>query len=46
MSTVKETCHYIDDISLLDGIAATRWDKYVPRKVNILIWRVLWDTFR
>lgn len=41
--TVKETRHYIDDISLPDGIVVTRWNMYVPRKVNILNRRVFWD---
>jgi hypothetical protein len=34
---------YIDEIILPDGLRPTRWNRFVPRKVNILPWRLICD---
>lgn len=39
--SVKETRVYIDHNSLLDYSLETRWSKFVPIKVNIMVWRIL-----
>nr|GEW84827.1 RNA-directed DNA polymerase, eukaryota [Tanacetum cinerariifolium] len=41
--TVRDTQIYIHSISLLDFPIETRWCRFIPRKVNILVWRVLRD---
>ncbi|GKA62579.1 RNA-directed DNA polymerase, eukaryota [Tanacetum coccineum] len=41
--TVRDTRIYIDSISLLDFPIETRWCRFIPRKVNILVWHVLRD---
>nr|XP_043625455.1 uncharacterized protein LOC122596875 [Erigeron canadensis] len=39
--SVKGMHHMIDEVLLTNSQVATRWNKLVPRKVNILGWRVL-----
>nr|GEV58872.1 G-type lectin S-receptor-like serine/threonine-protein kinase At1g34300 [Tanacetum cinerariifolium] len=41
--TVRDTRIYIDSISLLDFPIETRWCRFIPGKVNILVWRALRD---
>ena len=41
--TVSATRRWIDDIILSNSGSETRWNTSLPRKVNILIWRVLRD---
>nr|GFA16724.1 RNA-directed DNA polymerase, eukaryota [Tanacetum cinerariifolium] len=41
--TVKSTRDHIDNCTLLDGGLETRWDRYLPKKINIFIWRALRD---
>ncbi|PWA36452.1 RNA-directed DNA polymerase, eukaryota [Artemisia annua] len=41
--SVKSTRCWIDKVVLPSSPAPTRWNKLVPRKVNILVWRVLLD---
>ncbi|GKD50699.1 RNA-directed DNA polymerase, eukaryota [Tanacetum coccineum] len=41
--TVKDTHVHIDQISLPDAHYATRWNRFLPKNVNIFIWRVLHD---
>ncbi|GJX89986.1 RNA-directed DNA polymerase, eukaryota [Tanacetum coccineum] len=41
--TVRDTRIYIDSISLLDFPIETRWCRFIPRKINILVWRALRD---
>ncbi|GJV75495.1 RNA-directed DNA polymerase, eukaryota [Tanacetum coccineum] len=43
MFTVKHTRLHIDHLILPSEAPATRWCKSNPRKVNILIWRILRD---
>jgi len=43
MFSVSSTRTYIDDNILIVGITGTRWCKLVPIKLNILMWRVLWN---
>ncbi|KAL4563757.1 hypothetical protein LXL04_027802 [Taraxacum kok-saghyz] len=38
--TVWETRRWIDERVLPVGVVASRWCRYVPRKVNICIWRI------
>nr|XP_043630064.1 uncharacterized protein LOC122601363 [Erigeron canadensis] len=38
---VKGVRKFIDDTNLPNSLKATRWNKFVPRKVNIHAWRVL-----
>ncbi|KAL4557454.1 hypothetical protein LXL04_035631 [Taraxacum kok-saghyz] len=38
--SVADTRRWIDDIVLPTGAKCTRWCAYVPRKVNIFIWRM------
>ncbi|GKA23566.1 RNA-directed DNA polymerase, eukaryota [Tanacetum coccineum] len=40
---IRDTRIYIDSISLLDFPIETRWCRFIPRKVNILVWRALRD---
>ncbi|GKB05296.1 RNA-directed DNA polymerase, eukaryota, reverse transcriptase zinc-binding domain protein [Tanacetum coccineum] len=40
---VRDTRIYIDLISLLDFPIETRWCRFIPRKINILVWRALRD---
>ncbi|GKE74780.1 RNA-directed DNA polymerase, eukaryota, partial [Tanacetum coccineum] len=40
---VRDTQIYINLISLLDFPIETRWCRFIPRKVNILVWRALRD---
>nr|GEX40458.1 hypothetical protein [Tanacetum cinerariifolium] len=41
--SVKQTRQWIYNVVLPSAQLSTRWNKLVPRKVNILIWRVLLD---
>ncbi|GKC82639.1 RNA-directed DNA polymerase, eukaryota [Tanacetum coccineum] len=41
--TVKCTREHIDNNILPDGGMETRWNRYLPKKINIFIWRVLRD---
>nr|GEW68905.1 RNA-directed DNA polymerase, eukaryota, reverse transcriptase zinc-binding domain protein [Tanacetum cinerariifolium] len=41
--TVKETRLYIDDALLPNHLPDARWCRFIPKKVNILSWRVLRD---
>ncbi|GJV09948.1 reverse transcriptase domain, reverse transcriptase zinc-binding domain protein [Tanacetum coccineum] len=43
MFTVKHTRLHIDHLILPSEAPATRWCKSNPRKVNILVWRILKD---
>ncbi|GJT14412.1 RNA-directed DNA polymerase, eukaryota [Tanacetum coccineum] len=38
---VKDTRNLIDDSMLPDSSTPTRWCRFIPKKVNILIWRIL-----
>ncbi|GJZ47554.1 RNA-directed DNA polymerase, eukaryota [Tanacetum coccineum] len=40
---VSSTRAHIDDNTLTSGNFATRWSNYIPRKVNIFIWRLVLD---
>ncbi|GJR16125.1 RNA-directed DNA polymerase, eukaryota [Tanacetum coccineum] len=40
---VKCTREHIDNNILPDGGMETRWNRYLPKKINIFIWRVLRD---
>ncbi|XP_076924840.1 uncharacterized protein LOC143587430 [Bidens hawaiensis] len=40
---VKGVRSYLDRQELPEGAIPTRWNKLVPRKVNIMIWRLLLD---
>ncbi|GJX44795.1 RNA-directed DNA polymerase, eukaryota, reverse transcriptase zinc-binding domain protein [Tanacetum coccineum] len=40
---VKDTRNLIDDSMLPDSSTPTRWCRFIPKKVNILIWRILRD---
>ncbi|PWA92456.1 RNA-directed DNA polymerase, eukaryota, Reverse transcriptase zinc-binding domain protein [Artemisia annua] len=40
---LSSTRAHIDDNTLSSGILATRWSNYIPRKVNIFIWRLVLD---
>nr|GEV83772.1 RNA-directed DNA polymerase, eukaryota, reverse transcriptase zinc-binding domain protein [Tanacetum cinerariifolium] len=39
--TVKSTRDHIDNFTLLDGDLETRLNRYLPKKINIFIWRDL-----
>ncbi|PWA78937.1 RNA-directed DNA polymerase, eukaryota [Artemisia annua] len=39
--SVKCTREHIDKITLPDGVMETRWNSYLPKKLNIFIWRAL-----
>ncbi|GJV26893.1 RNA-directed DNA polymerase, eukaryota, reverse transcriptase zinc-binding domain protein [Tanacetum coccineum] len=41
--TQLDGLQWIDNVGLPSAQLSTRWNKLVPRKVNILIWRVLLD---
>ncbi|GKD56679.1 RNA-directed DNA polymerase, eukaryota [Tanacetum coccineum] len=41
--TVKDTRHHIDDTNLPTLNTSTIWCKYIPRKVNIFLWRLRLD---
>ncbi|XP_076885788.1 uncharacterized protein LOC143535410 [Bidens hawaiensis] len=41
--SVKGVRSYLDRQELPEGNIPTRWNKFVPRKVNIMIWRLLLD---
>ncbi|PWA34445.1 hypothetical protein CTI12_AA619030 [Artemisia annua] len=41
--TVKATREHIDHFVLPDNIYETRWNRFLPKKINIFIWRVLRD---
>ncbi|GKE14816.1 putative RNA-directed DNA polymerase, eukaryota, reverse transcriptase zinc-binding domain protein, partial [Tanacetum coccineum] len=41
--SVKETRRVIDDKILLSSATSTSWDKTLPRKVNIFMWRLMLD---
>ena len=41
--TVKCTRDHIDKCTLPDGGFETRWNRYLPKKINIFIWRALYD---
>lgn len=40
---VKDVRCFIDSVPLPDGVITTRWDQFIPKKVNILFWRVFLD---
>nr|GEY00554.1 RNA-directed DNA polymerase, eukaryota [Tanacetum cinerariifolium] len=40
---VKDTRNLIDDSMLPDSSSPTRWCRFIPKKVNTLIWRILRD---
>ncbi|GJZ86688.1 RNA-directed DNA polymerase, eukaryota, reverse transcriptase zinc-binding domain protein [Tanacetum coccineum] len=40
---VKDIRLYIDSISLPEFPTKTRWCRFIPRKINILVWRILRD---
>ncbi|PWA93765.1 RNA-directed DNA polymerase, eukaryota [Artemisia annua] len=40
---VKDTRNLIDDSTLPNSPTPTRWCRFIPKKVNILIWRTLRD---
>ncbi|KAL4576124.1 hypothetical protein LXL04_012213 [Taraxacum kok-saghyz] len=40
--TVTDTRTWIDNIVLPTSAYSTRWCDWVPRKVNIFVWRVMW----
>nr|XP_043631525.1 uncharacterized protein LOC122602975 [Erigeron canadensis] len=39
--TVKGICDAIDETLVTNIHGVTRWSKLVPRKVNVLVWRIL-----
>ncbi|GJU62813.1 RNA-directed DNA polymerase, eukaryota, reverse transcriptase zinc-binding domain protein [Tanacetum coccineum] len=41
--TVKTTREHIDQCYLLNDGLLTRWNRFLPRKINIFIWRALRD---
>nr|GEV64276.1 RNA-directed DNA polymerase, eukaryota, reverse transcriptase zinc-binding domain protein [Tanacetum cinerariifolium] len=41
--TVKDAHGKIDDVYLPDDGSETRWNRFVPKKVNVFIWRALRD---
>ncbi|GJW62013.1 hypothetical protein Tco_0111348 [Tanacetum coccineum] len=41
--SVKEACRVIDDKILPSLATSTSWDKTLPRKVNIFMWRLMLD---
>lgn len=41
--TVKSARKHIDNNFLPDGGLATRWNRFLPKKINIFIWRTLRD---
>nr|GEW43716.1 reverse transcriptase domain, reverse transcriptase zinc-binding domain protein [Tanacetum cinerariifolium] len=41
--TVKSTRTHIDEGTLPDRGIATRWNRYLPKKINIFTWRMLRD---
>ncbi|GJX68444.1 RNA-directed DNA polymerase, eukaryota [Tanacetum coccineum] len=41
--TVKSTRDHIDQCTLPGGGFETRWNRYLPKKINIFIWRALRD---
>nr|GEU94084.1 RNA-directed DNA polymerase, eukaryota [Tanacetum cinerariifolium] len=41
--SVKCTREHIDKYYLSDGGSKTRWNRFLPKKINIFIWRVLRD---
>nr|GEW94301.1 RNA-directed DNA polymerase, eukaryota [Tanacetum cinerariifolium] len=41
--TVKSARKHIDNYYLPDGNFATRWNRYLPKKINIFFWRALQD---
>ena len=41
--TVKKTCIHLDNASLPDAYISTRWCRFIPKKVNIFVWRALRD---
>ncbi|GKD23756.1 RNA-directed DNA polymerase, eukaryota [Tanacetum coccineum] len=41
--TVKKTRIHLDDASLPDASISTRWCRFIPKKVNIFVWRALRD---
>ncbi|GKE83850.1 RNA-directed DNA polymerase, eukaryota [Tanacetum coccineum] len=41
--TVKDARGKIDDVYLPDDGSETRWNRFVPKKVNVFIWRALRD---
>ncbi|PWA38060.1 RNA-directed DNA polymerase, eukaryota [Artemisia annua] len=41
--TVKSTRDHIDKCTLPDGGFETRWNRYLPKKINIFFWRALCD---
>ncbi|GJV47498.1 RNA-directed DNA polymerase, eukaryota, reverse transcriptase zinc-binding domain protein [Tanacetum coccineum] len=43
--TVKDARGKIDDVYLPDDGSETRWNRFVPKKVNVFIWRALRDRF-
>nr|GEU98080.1 RNA-directed DNA polymerase, eukaryota [Tanacetum cinerariifolium] len=42
---VKEVRSILDDIFLLSAVDATRWEKYIPIKINVFVWRARLDRF-
>ncbi|GJS12101.1 RNA-directed DNA polymerase, eukaryota, reverse transcriptase zinc-binding domain protein, partial [Tanacetum coccineum] len=41
--TAKDARGKIDDVYLPDDGSETRWNRFVPKKVNVFIWRALHD---
>ncbi|GJY14248.1 RNA-directed DNA polymerase, eukaryota [Tanacetum coccineum] len=41
--SVKKTCIHLDNALLPDAFISTRWCPFIPKKVNIFIWRALRD---
>ena len=41
--SVGTTRKFIDDNNMIHALTATRWSKFVPRRANILIWRLRLD---
>ncbi|PWA95340.1 RNA-directed DNA polymerase, eukaryota [Artemisia annua] len=40
---VRKTCIHLDNASLPDAYISTRWCRFIPKKVNIFVWRALRD---
>ncbi|GJY46340.1 putative RNA-directed DNA polymerase, eukaryota, reverse transcriptase zinc-binding domain protein [Tanacetum coccineum] len=41
--SVSSTRSYIDDHNLLGSSMSTRWSRFIPIKVNVLVWRLCLD---